>query len=411
MAAIKFYLLTEKQNKDGLCPVVAQLTFNGVRLKKATGVKAKPKHWNEGKQRVKPNLKTEDYNEYIEYNSRLDDLQKKATGIYNFALLNNIALTKEYFEKEWNKENSSTVIAKSIFNYFDEYIKVHEAVRAKRTIMGHTTSYNFLKDFTDHYKMNLTLENFNLEVFEKLRTYAFAEKGITDNTFSTITSRYKAFMRWAFERDYHKNMAFQKFKAPEREKDIICLYKDELFALYYKEFESKKLERVRDVYCFGCFTGLRFSDILDLREEHIVGDEIQKVIVKTREFSRIPLNKYALEILEKYKDYPRGILPTISEQKFNTYIKNACEEAGVTTMVSVSRFSGGKIVHEAFPKYKLITSHTARKTFTTNSLILGMNETVVKKITGHKRDDNFRKYVRLAEDYIKEESNSAWNNI
>ena len=218
-------------------------------------------------------------------------------------------------------------------------------------------------------------------------------------------------MNWAMDRGYHNNHAFKTFKAPERPKEIICLYKDELFQLYNHNFENKRLERVRDFYCFGCFTGLRFSDLIDLKREHIKGDEIQKVIVKTREFSRIPLNKFALEILKKYQEIMPGPLPKISQQKFNQYIKECCEIAGLDSPVVVTKYSGGKVIQETFPKHQLITSHTARKTFTTNSLIFGMNEAVVKKITGHKKEENFRRYVNLAEDYIKEASNDAWNNV
>ena len=411
MAAINFYPILNKKNKNGLCPVAAQFTFNRYRIKKATGVKVLEKHWNNDKQRVKPSLKAEPYNNYKEYNSKLDEFQQKAQDIFNYALLNNIELTDKYFNKEWEDKHHKTSQAKDYFAYYDEYIEINKPIRAQRTIMGHTTAYNFLKEFADHAKLRLTLEGFDMEVFERFRSYCFKEKGISDNYFNTHTSKIKAFMSWALERGYHKNHVYQKFKAPEKQKEIICLYKEELFTLYNFQFENKRLEKVRDVYCFGCFTGFRFSDLIDLKREHIKGDEIQKVIVKTREFSRIPLNRFALEILEKYRDNPHGVLPKISEQKFNDYIKEACRIAGIDSMVSVTTFSGGKVHHETVPKYKLITSHTARKTFTTNSLILGMNETIVKKITGHKKDENFRRYVRLAEDYVKEASNDAWNKL
>ncbi|PSR55762.1 hypothetical protein AHMF7605_20775 [Adhaeribacter arboris] len=99
----------------------------------------------------------------------------------------------------------------------------------------------------------------------------------------------------------------------------------------------------------------------------------------------------------------------MSAQKFNSYIKEACQLAGINELITVTSYSGGKSIEKTVPKYELITSHTARKTFTTNSLIFGLNESIVKKITGHKKDKNFQRYVKLADEYLKEESNSAWN--
>ena len=338
MAATNFYLLTDKKNKNGLCPVTAQFTFNRYRVKKATGVKVLEKHWNEEKQRVKPNLKAEPYNNYKEYNSKLDEFQQKAQDIFNYALLANLELTDKYFTKEWEDKHHKTSQAKDYFSYYDEYIEVNKPIRAQRTTMGHITAYNFLKAFSEHSGIRLTVDGFDMKVFEQFRSYAFKDREISDNYFNTLTSKIKAFMGWALERGYHKNQAYEKFRAPEKQKEVICLYKEELFALYNFPFDNKRIEKERDVYCFGCFTGFRFSDLIDLKPEHIKGDEIQKVIVKTREFSRIPLNRFALDILEKYKDNPHGVLPKISEQKFNDYIKEACRIAGIDSMVSVTTF-------------------------------------------------------------------------
>lgn len=406
MATVNFYLRKDKVDKYGLYPVISKFSFENQYVKKSTGVKVLEKDWKEDKMRVKPNLKKEPYNDHIEFNQRLDDIESKAKEIYRYAFDNNIYLSKSEFNKLWERDKVNTK-SEDIFYYFDMFIEASKSVRATRTITGHITARNFLKEFSERKKQRITLDNFTPTLFEEIRSYAFQERGLSNNYFSTLTNRYKSLLSWAFDHGYHKNIDYKRFKAPEKPKEIICLYKGELFNLYEFEFESKKLERVRDVYCFGCFTGLRFSDIKDLKQEHIKGDEIQKVIIKTKEFTKIPLNKYALEILNKYKDY-KDPLPTISDQKFNQYIKEACKLVGIDQPINVTRYSGGNAIQDTKPKYELITSHTARKTFTTNSLIFGMSESVVKKITGHKKDENFQRYVRLADTYLKEEINEAW---
>jgi len=406
MATVNFYLRKDKIDKQGLYPVIAKFSFENQFIKKATGVKVLERHWKEDKMRVKPNLKKEGYNDHIEFNQRLDDIESKAKEIYRYSFDNNILLNKYEFNKQWDKDKVSTK-GEDIFYYFDLFIEASKSVRAKRTITGHVTARNFLMEFAESKNHRITLDNFTHSLFEEIRNYAFQERGLSNNYFSTLTNRFKTLLSWSFDHGYHKNIDYKRFKAPEKPKEIICLYKDELFKLYEFEFDSKKLERVRDIYCFGCFTGLRFSDIKDLKQEHIKGDEIQKVIIKTKEFTRIPLNKYALEILHKYEEF-KDPLPTISDQKFNQYIKEVCKVAEIDTPITVTKYTGGEVLQETKPKYELITSHTARKTFTTNSLIFGMSESVVKRITGHKKQENFQRYVRLADSYLKDEMNEAW---
>ncbi len=409
MAQINFYIRKDMKSNANTCVVSYSLTLNNKRHRKTMGFSVKEKYWSEVKQRVKPNIKTDRYNLHKEYNSFLDKSESAAKEIFHKYALSNKKLTYEIFQKEWNLSNYNNQPSTNFITEYDRYIEISKPIRAKRTIMGHTTTLNFIKDFEIENKLELTLENFDIQVFESFRNYSFTKKQITDNYFNTITSKIKAFMTWAYDREIHQNLAYKKFKAPERQKDIICLYNDELFKLYNHQFKSKKLEKVKDVYCFGCFTGLRYSDIIDLKKEHLINGEIQKTIIKTREFSRIPLNRFAQEIIDKYLDYPFGLLPTISEPKFNEYIKVACKEAKIDSPVNITRYSGGKVHNFTKPKYDLITSHTARKTFTTNSLIRGMNETIVKKITGHKKDENFRRYVKLADDLVKQASNDAWD--
>ena len=408
MASINFSLNHQKKDSKGLIPVWMVLNFNGIRIRKATKAKLKEKHWIEKTQRIKPPLKGEPYNNHAEFNTILDSTEKKVQDIFNHALLNGIPLTKEYVESQLNNNFSAQPKAKDFFTCFEEFIEANKPLKAKRTIMGYVTTVNFLKGFQNDSNLPIRFDNVSLDWFDKLRTYAFKEKQVKDNYFSTLINRLKAFLGWATDRGYNENQAFKKFSTIEREGDIICLYEKELFQLYEFEFKSKRLEQVRDVYCFGCFTGLRFSDLFDLGREHIRNGEIQKTIIKTRQFQKIPLNNFALAILNKYQDYPNP-LPLISAQKFNSYIKEVCQLAGIDELITVTSYSGGKAIEKTVPKYELITSHTARKTFTTNSLIFGLNESIVKKLTGHKKDKNFQRYVKFADEYLKEESNTAWN--
>ncbi|PSR55761.1 integrase [Adhaeribacter arboris] len=299
MASINFTLNHQKKDSKGLIPVWMVLNFNGIRIRKATKAKLKEKYWAEKTQRIKPPLKGESYNNHAEFNTILDSTEKKVQDIFNHALLNGIPLTKEYVESQLNNKFSAQPKAKDFFTCFEEFIEANKPLKAKRTIMGYVTTVNFLKGFQNDSNLPIRFDTISLDWFDKLRAYAFKEKQVKDNYFSTLINRLKAFLGWAADRGYNENQAYKKFSTIEREGDIICLYEKELFQLYESEFNSKRLDQVRDVYCFGCFTGLRFSDLFDLGREHIKNGEIQKTIVKTRQFQKIPLNDFALAILNK----------------------------------------------------------------------------------------------------------------
>jgi integrase len=219
-------------------------------------------------------------------------------------------------------------------------------------------------------------------------------------------------MNWTHDKEYHDNLKYKKFKARQDETEIIYLTMEELMKLYNHDFENNRLNEVRDMYVFNSVTGLRISDYKALKPANIKEDHIIITIQKTRvNNTKIPLNKFSKEILKRYKDTIHEPLPIISDQKFNKYIKECCKIVEINTLITKTRYVGQKRIDITVPKYDLITSHTARKTFVTNSLILGMKEMVVRNITGHKKEESFRRYVKIAEDFKRQEMDNTWDKI
>ena len=407
-----YYLDKSSKSKDGLIPVFYSLTFEGKRIrKKIKTVNCLEKHWNKKGQRIKPQLKSEVYNYHIEYNKILDEFEDKAKKIFRYILLNNITPTKEYIlEKLEEKEEVN--LNHDFFISFQEFIDKSKNTKAERTIKSYVTTRNFLKDFVNVTNYDIRFESLDYKFYEKFQNYAFEIKETKNNYFAKLVTVIKTFMTWSFDRDYHKNLDYKKFKANERNVEVIYLTMEELLKLYNFEFENDRLNRTRDVYCFGCFTGLRFSDLKQLKASNIFEEHLKLNIQKTKTIDhKIPLNKYSKAILEKYKETIYEPLPTISSQKFNKYIKESCKFVGIDTPTTITRYIGTRRIDKTVPKYELITSHTARKTFVTNSLILGMKEMVVRNITGHKKEESFRKYVQIAEDFKKQEMDNTWDKM
>jgi len=387
------------------------ITFNGERIRRPVkGVSCLEKEWDAKKQRIRTS-KNDPFNENGSFNNRLDFIQTQVKLIKQSAFDRREKLTEKFIIDRLENHDLIKADNYDFFTIAEEYLKSIKPVKAERTITGKITAFNFLKDYEIHKNEVLTFGSMNIEFFESFRSYCFNVKQIQDNYFAKIISVLKAFLNWGFEHGYIKDQTFRRFKAPEKETEVICLTLEELLALKNYEFKSKRLEHVRDIFVFGCSTGLRFSDIITLQEENVTEEFIHKTIQKTREIATIPLNRISKEILTKYSKTVYSPLPKVSIQKFNKYLKECCEKAGINSPVVITRFSGGKRIEYKFEKHELITSHVARKTFTTLSLILGVPERVVKGITGHKKEENFKKYVNFSKKFEHVKINEAWNLI
>lgn len=409
---ISFLLRKEKINSNGLIPIQYVISFDGIRIRKnIKGIRCKENHWKN--QRIKTNLKSEQYNYHIEYNKILDELENKMKLILRYMLLNDIKPSKDYIlNKLENESFGMNSIAPNFYDSFQEFIDTSRTTKAVGTIKKYVSVLNFIKDFQEVSNYNINFETVNIDFYEKFRDYAFEERNTLNNYFGKLIAVLKTFMNWSYDRGYHENSDYKKFKSVQNTIEVIYLTINELMLLYNHPFESKRLEHVRDFYCFGCFTGLRFSDIKQLRPSNVFENHINLNIQKTKTIDhKIPLNNFSKAILEKYKDTLYDPLPSISGQKFNEYIKECCQIVGINKEINITRYIGQKRIDKVVPKYKLITSHTARKTFVTNSLVLGMKEMVVRNITGHKDEASFKRYVEIAEDFKKQEMDNTWDKI
>lgn len=412
---VTFYLRREKKSKQtGMIPVAVMVTENGMVIRKnVPGVKVLEKHWNDGSMRVKPHLKSEEDNDSEALNIILEDMSSRLNDVRKRYLLLQKPLSREIIIKAIeNKLNDSEgVIQRKILPCFDEFIEINKSSKAERTIKGYVTAKNAVKDFIELTQTDYTLDEIDLQFFDRFKDFCFQHKQYLNNTFSKVVSNIKTFMLWAEDREYHANPSFRKFKAPSEDIEVIYLTMNELMKLLNFEFENLKHERVRDVYCFACFSGLRYSDLANLKPSNIYEDHLKLTIRKTRTQDHVvPLNQFAKGILDKYKGSFHEPLPVITSQKLNKYIQEACKIAGIDTPINITRFSGSKRIDKIAPKYTRVTIHTARKTFVTNSLILGMNQLIVKEITGHRTDRSFKKYYKIA-DAVKQSEMKVWDKI
>ncbi len=232
-----------------------------------------------------------------------------------------------------------------------------------------------------------------------------------------MLSQTKWFSRWAISKKIpiHEDVLNFNPRLKTSEKKVIFLDWDELMKVYNFKFPPKKqyLERVRDSFCFCCFTSLRYSDLVKLTRTNVHKDYLNITTVKTRDSLKIELNDYSREILKKYEneELPNNLaLLVISNQKMNDYLKEIGEMCEINTLITVTYFIGTERYDDVYPKYALLSTHAGRRTFICNALILGIPPNVVMKWTGHNDYKSMQPYIDIA-DNAKKEAMQLFNKV
>ena len=174
--------------------------------------------------------------------------------------------------------------------------------------------------------------------------------------------------------------------------------------------EKPSTSATLDDICFECENVMYFARqvIGGLKPEDIKEKHLEITAIKTMDKLRIPLSPLAKSILKKYE----GSLPRVLvNQQMNSLLKDIGKMAGLLEPIKVVRFYGSKRIEEVLEKYELLTTHTARRTFVTQSLERGMRPEVIMKLTGHSDIKTMMKYVKITEKKVEEEFLNAWSTI
>jgi integrase len=189
--------------------------------------------------------------------------------------------------------------------------------------------------------------------------------------------------------------------------------KESILAIQKLKLTNEEWKSARDIFCFMYWRGQRFSDYLNIKHSDFSfnerGEKVWKLVAeKTQKPILVPMVDYAEKILLKYKkaEFP---IPRLTNDKMNEYLKEIGKEAKLDHSVKHVSYYDGKKEEESFPFYDVLTSHVARKSFITNSLILGIPERVVRDISGHTDEKSFRRYVFLADTYKSQLINKAFS--
>jgi integrase len=327
------------------------------------------------------------------------------------------------FNKIIGRAKSGTPI--SFFDVFDEYTKTVGSLNSwnKATYTKHNAIKSHLMIFNNALSFETLSEETLMDFIKYLQStgamqmrYKKSERGMRNTTISKNIDFIKSFLRWAHYKKFYGGDLHETFKPKFKGldiKEVVYLSWEELERLYNFKFQRKSIEQTRDVFCFMCFTSLRYSDVAKLKRSDIKPEHIHVVTKKTVDGLKIELNKYSRAILEKYKneDLPNDrVLPVVSNTKMNIHLKSMAKEVGFNEKIRVVYFTGNERHEEVHPKYELITAHCGRRTFIVNSLYLGIPAEVVMSWTGHSDYESMKPYIKIV-DGLKEKSMKKFDDI
>jgi site-specific recombinase XerD len=399
MATVNFYL--DKPNRKNERPILLTYLLNGSKVRFSTKLKTTDKDWNSEKQIVKKNGVNES-----EINFALNEFKRVISKAELDTKFEQSQLSLDFIRTRLEEATGKKKRLFTFYDAFEEYIKEAEIKKTINSKRIYEITRDKIKAFDTDNRFLLSFDNIDSKFESRFTEYLMVDCGLVNNTIGRYMKTIKSFMHFAAERGYTTNYKFKSFRVIKQDADIIYLTEEELLKIYNLDALSKSLSMVRDAFCLGCFTGLRFSDLSELRLANLKQNFIELKSKKTRDFLRIPLNDYAREILKKHEGNPPVM---ISNQKMNDYIKDIGKEAGITTPIILTKYQGATKIEKSEPKYKFLSSHSARRTFVTLSLEKGMRPEVVMSITGHKDYATFKKYIKLTENVKLAEMNNAWN--
>ena len=394
-----FYIRRDKTNKRGEAPVFMRLTINGERADASIKRFIEPHAWNSAKGKANEKSRGgKDLNLY------LDAISANILRIQRDLELDKKEVSAQIILNRYlGKEQSDRHTLMEVFRAHNEKCRALSGISlAPATVIRYETTLRLTEEFLqkNYKKEDCYLDEVTNQFIEDFEFFLKTVRRCCHNTTTKYLLNFKKIIRIALAKGWMKKDPFAQvhfhFEPVERE----FLEKQELKVLLNKEITITRLAQVRDIFCFCCLTGLAFTDVQQLKAEHLVVDIhgkiwIRKARQKTKNMCNIPLLDEAQKILDRYRDHPycqtRGVLlPVCSNQKMNSYLKELADICGIR---------------------KNLSTHCARHTFATLTLASGATIDNVAKMLGHANVNMTRRYAKVLDSSIMRDMEVVAENM
>ncbi|WP_223032670.1 site-specific integrase [Hanstruepera marina] len=367
---ILFMLYKAKTNSKGICPIRCRITFRKQRKEFSTGIFINPSNWNSKQQLVEPPEPDAELT-----NTQLSLIRTKLNQAFLFLQVNEVEfdvndIYSQYIGKPLKKDYGVV----EVYNLYLLRITKLIGIDIKQvTYDKYVESGRHLKSFIK-YKFkskDIKLKALKSNFVTHYEYYLKTEKKFQQSTLNKAIQRFRRVVKYALSEDYLAKDPFIMYKPKTVKKKVLFLTTEELKKLEETNFEITRIQVIKDMFVFCCYTGLGFSEMSNLKKSNIVKEFDGELWIhvyrnKTRGFYKVPLLPKAKQVMEIYvnedDDY---VFPRMSNPKFNAYLKEIADVVGIKIN---------------------LTHHIARKTFATTVLLYnGIPMDIVSKLLGHSK--------------------------
>ncbi|MGM8361844.1 site-specific integrase [Flavobacterium sp. ARAG 55.4] len=389
--SILFYVKSSKVSKNGLLPIYQRITINGTRIELSTSKFVEKSKWNTAAGKIKGNSE-----EARLLNSYLDILKNKAYEIEKWMVNNNQEINAQTFK---NKLLGIEEKQRKLIIIFEDHNKRMKELIGKEfsinTYKKYETSLSHTKEFLKYqYSVNdISIKQVDIAFINDFDFYLRNTKNCNNNSTIKYVRNFGKIVKQSYLNGWIEKDPFLNYKGKVKETERTYLTENEIDSLLNKNLKIKRLELVRDMFIFSCFTGLAYIDVFNLTKSNIVlGIDGEKWISthrqKTESASKIPILPVTQMIIDKYENHPQclnenKLLPILSNQKMNAYLKELADICEID---------------------KELTFHIARHTFaTTVTLTNGVPIESVSKMLGHKNLRTTQHYAKVLDRKVSED--------
>ncbi|QBN19745.1 site-specific integrase [Flavobacterium nackdongense] len=384
---ILFLISATRINKKGLVPLICRITYIGKRRSFASGIFINPCNWHSSLQIAKP-----PGNENNLINTQLSLIKQEINQAFLFLKVQKMQFdVDDIYLKYKGVDVKPSKTLMEVFTIHNAKMNLLIGIEyTKSTYSKFIEAKQHTEDFLFyHYKKkNVLLENINLKFLDDFDFYLKTQKGFKQITINKSIQRVRKIIKLAIAEGFIVTDPFLLYKPKKVFNNVIYLTTEELLGLENYNFSQPRLDQVRDLFIFCCYTGLPYQEMATLTKKNIIKKFDDKLWIdmfrmKTKKQLTIPLLPKAISILEKYQNN-KNILPLISNQKFNSYIKEIAEIIGIE---------------------KNLTHHIARKTFATTVLLYNdVPMEIVSELLGHSKISTTQEhYAKVVQKKVSQE--------
>lgn len=389
--SILFRTRNSKASKNGLVPIYLRITIDGARLELSTSKFVEKSKWSTASGRIKGNSE-----EARSINGYLDSLRNKVYETEQFLIRKQIEINVPSFKNKFLGIEEKLRMLVPIFQMHNTRMKdLIPQEFSENTHKRYETSLSHVKEFLkEKYNLaDISIKSVNLAFVNDFDYFLRSTKKCNNNSTIKYVRNLGKIIKWCYANEWIDRDPFANYKGKVKQVERHYLSQEEVDCIYAKKFATERLNQVKDIFVFCCYTGLAYVDVFQMKKSNIeIGIDGNKWIItnrqKTKTATHIPLLSIPIELINKYSQHPQclneeRLLPVLSNQKMNSYLKEIADLCGIN---------------------KELTFHIARHTFaTTVTLSNGIPMESVSKMLGHKDLRTTQHYAKILDKKVSED--------